>query len=116
MRELHVQFIFHGVKDQPMTNDLIFQLRREVSRRLEASGFGASIELEDGRTFENDFAVPVIDAYIDYENELHISYIWLYPLALGHGDMAELVNNQIPRLMDFVSELNVCLIYRSSFL
>lgn len=115
MRELHVQFIFHGERENPMSNDVQYQLRREVSRSLETAGFGASMEIE-GHQFENEFAVPVIDLFIDYENELHITFIWLYPLSLGHGDMAELVTNQIPRLMEFVRERNVCLIYRSSFL
>lgn len=114
MRELSIKFIFQGLGGEEMTNDTMFQLRQELARILNICEFGAIIQHADG-TFENDFANPVIDTFIAFENELHISFLWLYPLTLGHGDIVTLITQYVPGLATFAENHNASLTFRTAF-
>ena len=58
-----------------LNNNVIFDLRRELSHMMERCGFGDVISLEEER-FANVEIAPVEDAYYDDTQELVICYRW----------------------------------------
>lgn len=108
--ELELRFIFRPHNEGAiMDNNTIHELRRGLAETLEVSEFGEVIEW--GTTaFENRWAVPAIDAFVLATNELHISYLFLYPLIEGHGNLTRLTT-EIQNLHDFADRCNVDLIF-----
>lgn len=111
MFEFIASFIFEGTKDHVLSDAIVYNLRREVSRMLEQSDFGDSIENHD-KGFDNSFAVPAIDEFIANRDELRISYMWLFPLT-SPGDLWHLQSVSVPELHAFAENLNIKFTFRT---
>lgn len=112
MREFGARFIFHGGKGNRLSDALMYDIRREVSRLLQICEFGASME-NGNRGFDNQYAVPSIDQYDPQSDELHISYYWAFPLVPGHGDLWRLNSVGVPDLHIYCENLNVKLTFHT---
>lgn len=106
VREFGIRFIFRGRPgdNSPMSNSTLFSLRREVARTLRNSEFGEVRELPN-RRFRNTFAKPVIDVYDPIENELYISYYFIFPLH--HGSIPAFQDIHVPILSEFATASGV---------
>lgn len=113
MREFGVKFLFEKKSDNPISEDILYQLRSEVSLHLEHSGFGAHQECGDGSQFRNEFATPAIDHYDPTDNELYITYYWPWPLR--HGNLTTLFTQCVPELQDYAKRMGTKLTFRSIF-
>lgn len=113
--ELELRFIFRPREEGTiMDNNTIHELRRSVAETLEVCEFGEVIEW--GTTgFENRWAVPAIDAFVISTNELHMSYLFLYPLIIGRGNLMRLTT-EIQNLHDFTNRRNIDLIFSITIL
>lgn len=93
----------------PIGRETAHQIRREVAQLMRESEFGEVTEIENGK-FINTFAIPTIDELI-YQNELHITYVWLFPLETNHGDLEALLQHNILGFLDYIDNLDlVCVI------
>lgn len=97
--QIEISFTFFHQDNHPISNDLLFELRREVANVFQNSDFGVVEEFENDK-FINTFAVPFTDNYFQPENELFISYVFAFPFA--HGNFAALVSENIPRIYNFL--------------
>lgn len=108
-RELELKFIFKvdNIEGQ-LDNNTIHQLRKRVAETLELSEFGEVREW-GSEGFDNRWAVPAIDAFDNFANELHISYLFVYPLEVGHGNLMALVTRDIFQLYEQARQLHTIL-------
>lgn len=116
-RELILKFIFkvdrnREQQQEDLDNNTLYELRRGVAHTLAHSEFG-EVEEWGNDGFENRWAVPAIDAYIPHTNELHIAYLFLYPLA-GRGNLMSLITRNIFELHELARQLNTTLNFSMS--
>ena len=92
MREFIVSFLIKNNRaEETIPNNLIYEIRRKLAETMRSSGFGAVRELDEHK-FLNENAKACIDEYYRFDNELHITYIWIFPLETGKGDLERLLN------------------------
>ena len=100
---------FHTADHSPICNSTIRDIRERVAQMLENSEFGR--KLENGDQFGNEFAIPITDQYFDVDNELFISFSWIYPFR--HGNFTELVTNGLFQLKSHIfNQYHIYLIAR----
>lgn len=100
---------FHTQDHSPICNSTLRQIREQVAQMLENSEFGRKLENDD--QFGNEFAIPVIDQYFDVDNELFLSFSWVYPLR--HGNFKELITTGLFQLKSHVfKQFHIYLIAR----
>ncbi len=109
MRDFGATFLF-SARNGGIPNQTIYTLRQEVSRMFQTYGFGDVLETSP-TTFANVNATPAIDVYDQVEEELHISYYWMFPLRVG--DIMRLTIEGIPNLHIFANGLGCNLIFRT---
>jgi len=107
MRDFGLRFIFRGTINHRIDQTAIYEIHREISRILEASGFGESVEVEGN--FRNTYAIPSIDAYDPETDELHISYYFNFPIPHGQGELWTLHSRYIPELHNWTENLGLSL-------
>lgn len=108
MRDFGLRFIFRGTVGHRLGQTELYDIHREVSRILELSGFGESMESEGGR-FTNRYLAAAIDAYDPEIDELHISYYLNFPVPQGQGDIWLLHSRYIPELHGWVENQGLIL-------
>lgn len=111
MFEFIATFIFKGTRAHSLSDALVYDLRREVSRMFEKAGFGDSIENQQ-KCFDNPYAVPAIDEFLTNTDELHISYMWLYPLNIP-GNLITLQSACVPELHSYAKNYDIEFIFRT---
>lgn len=104
MSLLKINFTFYKVDHSELSNDFIFQKRRAVVEMFKDAGFGDIVENGENK-FANEFATPVEDTLYLPENDLFISYAFVFPAR--HGDISELLTNGIPKLFHNVNSNNL---------
>ena len=52
------------------------------------------------------YAIPAIDLYDEAIDELHISFLWAFPLIREHGDLWRLQSEFIPELHAYANGFN----------
>lgn len=114
MRELGLNFTFRSRDQNPISNHVVYVLRREVAQTLERHGLGAVVELPN-QQFQNEIVAPAIDDFNPVENELHISYYMPFPLR-EIIDFHRLFEDGIPDLENFTRNLNCELSFRTVIL
>lgn len=99
MTELSTTFVFHNIDRSPISNDVLFNIRREVANAIERCGFGEVIE-SDSDKFRNVYCSPTSDVYITPEEELVISFYFTIPSQFG--DVFRLVTTEVVNLSAWV--------------
>ncbi len=110
MREIGAVFVFKSNTDNLIPNQTLFELRREIARIMRDCEFGDIVEITP-ETFSNTFAHPNIDQFFPVENELHISYHWIFPLQ--HGNLMRIIYEEVPELHNFANRLGLVLTFRT---
>lgn len=87
--------------DRQFSNQMLYDIRKEVARCMETAGFGAVLE-NGPEKFSNTWAVPTDDFFVLPENHLFISFSWRAPIL--HGNFASLVMDAIPHLHQFIRD------------
>lgn len=110
MHEFGFKFRFFSNSENPISQDVIYELRREVALHLEHSGFGVYMETPEMK-FRNVAASPAIDEYDDIDRELLLSYYLPFPLR--DGDLHRIMFECVPELKTFARSKNCELIFRT---
>lgn len=115
MGEVELSFIFQGYRgDPPFNNNTIYQLRKAVSEALERTHFGKSIE-NNGK-FENQYAIPAVNEYSEWSNELIITIPIIFPpQENSSGDLAGFLNNELPELRRIAFDQRISPFFRFTF-
>lgn len=104
MREVGIRFIFRGNRENPLSNALIYDIKRQVARTLENCDFGAVQENGHG-VFINEYITPSISQYDPVSDELHICFYLPFPIVENHGDLWRLQSEGVPALHNFIENL-----------
>lgn len=96
---LEINFFIRDENREPIPNNFIYEIRREIALMLENSEFGRAVEI-DNDLFTNVFANSVEDFYYEQERELFISYQFVIPVT--HGNLPVLLLQGIPNLIDLI--------------
>lgn len=115
MAEVELSFIFQAFRgEQPINNNNIYQFRKALSEALERSHFGKSIE-KDGK-FENQYAIPSVNEFTDWSNELIITIPIVFPPEDENTcDLASFLTNEIPELRRMALNQHISPFFRFTF-
>lgn len=116
MREIGLRFIFKGRPGFCISRAAMYEFRRETSRMFQEAGFGESYRSTERDGFDNEYAIPSIDAYDETTDELHISYYFTFPLTPGRGNLWSLHSTYVPELHNFAETYNADLRFHTILL
>ena len=80
---LEIDFSIRYPHREPIENDILYAIRRQIAILFENSEFGL-VQERDSDRFENTFATPVNDEYNIPFNDLFVYYRFDYPLLNGN--------------------------------
>ena len=99
--QVEISFHIYNTNNRALDNNQRYVMRREVARVFENCEFGRTEET-DNDTFMNVFAIPIVDDFIEEDNELYISYVFQLPLT--HGNLGALIMQEIPHFHEWIGE------------
>lgn len=110
---LEIDFSIRYPHREPIENDIIYAIRRQIAILFENSEFGLVQERDNDR-FENTFATPLNDTYNTPYNDLFVYYRFDYPLV--NGNLAFLLQ-EIPLFVERMqNEYNLVVFARIAFI
>lgn len=98
---IELSFTFYYPDHTEISNDIRFQLRRQVANMFELCRFGEMHQ--DGDTFWNEHLVPATDEYVERNHELFI--LVSFPNPPEFGDLGMIVSEGIPTILNFIRQI-----------
>lgn len=107
MTELSINFTFVYLRpdedDPPLSEEIMFSIRRKLAHILEDNGFGEIIHYDDGH-FANEHLRPASDDYIVDDQALFISFNLNLPVE--YGNLGGFLSEGVQELYNFISSFN----------
>ena len=114
MTTLDLAFTFFNPDHAIISNNILYEIRKQVATTFENCGFGAIQEADS--KFGNTYAIPVVDNYSDVDSELYIAYLLWLPVPNNHGNYSELVTNGLLQIKHHIlTRFHIYTIIRMTF-
>lgn len=91
---IELSFSFYYLDHAEISNDVIFQLRRQIANMFDLCHFGEMHE---------DQLIPIRDEYVEREHELFMLFSFSYPPA--NGDLGILVTEGFSTILNFIRQI-----------
>lgn len=91
---IELSFSFYYLDHREISNDVRYQLRRQIANMFELCHFGEMHE---------DQLIPIRDDYVERDNVLFI--LFSFPNPPEHGDLGMIVTDGIPSILNFIRQI-----------